>query len=113
MDLTAHQITREEATRLVPDLVALVAPGDMDWALYEKVHAVEVQARVGQQVIVAIKDWTNPAKTQFVRAKVCFVKQDHFKNEDGPVTRVKAGDTSWRVDGNHHFLPISTSRRPS
>lgn len=98
-------VSREVATTLVPDLVKLVLSSPMDLGLWAKINAVEIQAKKGQEVIVAVKDHGATSKTLFIRARVSLVSRDG-RNEDGPVIRVKAGNLSWRVDGNDNFLPV-------
>lgn len=96
-------ITREEAKHLVPDLVAFTENSKTDWDLWEKINAIEVKARRGQKVIVAQRNYET-GKHTYIRAKVSSVTRD-WRNEDGPVIRVVAGNISWRVDGSDHFLP--------
>jgi uncharacterized protein YcbK (DUF882 family) len=102
-----YTLTRDAAFALVPDLVRLAESKPMDMDLWEKVNAIEVASRKGQAVIVAIKDYADPAKNCYVRAKISSVNHTDFRAVDGPVIRVKAGNLSWRVDGSDHFLPVT------
>lgn len=96
-------ITRDAAFALVPDLVRLTE-GDRD--LWEKVADTEAKAKKGQNVIVVQKNYADPLKSVYLRAKVSSVNHADFRAVDGPVIRVKSGNVSWRVDGNDHFLPV-------
>ena len=87
-------ITRDEAFALVPDLVKFTElPLRDSTDLWEKINAI------------AVRNYADSSKTFYVRAKVSNITRD-WRNEDGPVIRVKAGEISWRVDGSDHFLPV-------
>ena len=100
-------VSREVATVLVPDLVRY-AESKLSEAmgLWEKINAVEVKAKRGQDVIVAVRDHQDPAKNLYVRAKISTVNHNDIRAIDGPIIRVKAGNLSWRVDGCDNFLPV-------
>lgn len=102
-----HVITRDAALKLAPTLVAYVE-SKFDAGLWQKLNASQAGIRKGQPVIVAIKNPEDRKQITFVQAKVSSVAND-WRNEDGPVVRVKAGDLSWRVDGNDPFQPVTSA----
>lgn len=100
-------IPRDEAAKLVPLLVNYTeCPVTDRMGLWEKLNDFQQKAKKGQEVVVADRDFTDPSKTRYIRARISSVTRD-WRNEDGPVIRVKAGNVSWRVDGLMQFHPTA------
>lgn len=101
-------ITRDAALKLVPTLVAYVE-SKFDGDLWEKLDKAQAGLRKGQPVIVAIRDPKDRSKATYIQAKVSSVNHHDIRAVDGPVVRVKAGNVSWRVDGNDPFHPVTSA----
>lgn len=99
-------VSRDEAFKQAPLLVRYTeSPVSDRMDLWEKLDALYQKAKKGQKVIVADRDYTDPSKTRYILARISQVTRD-WRNEDGPVVRVIAGNVSWRVDGNMQFHPV-------
>lgn len=102
-------ITREEAERIVPDLVMFTENrGDHD--LFDKIDEAQNKVKRGQQVVIAFKNYKEPTKSVYAYVQVTSVKND-WRNEDGPVIRITDGKYSWRTDGCNWIAPINPKGR--
>lgn len=99
-------VSRDEAFKQAPLLVRYTeSPVSDRMGLWEKLDALYQKAKKGQKVIVADQDYTDSSKTHYNLARISQVTRD-WRNEDGLVVRVIAGNVSWRVDGNMQFHPV-------
>lgn len=100
-------ISRKEAARLAPYLVAFTETGDKndEWDLFTLIEAAQNKVKRNQQVVVAFKDYKDPTKSVYARVRVTSMKYN-WRSEDGPVIRITDGKASWRTDGCDCIAPI-------
>ena len=87
-------------------LFELIAAACIALGIYARLFSLLLAGFVLLTILFFHRDFTDPSKTRNIRARISSVTRD-WRNEDGPVIRVKAGNVSWRVDGLMQFHPVA------